>query len=85
MKNATKSQLRMSLDDAEILLDKQLRKLELVDEEDQTSYKTIDYQLRNAETIKSMVDTKIRLEIIRQNSVRQVESVKNHGQLKQGN
>ena len=74
MKNA-KSSPKMSLDECELLLDKQLRKLELIDEEDQSSYKIIDYQLRTAETMKSMLDTKLRFEFLRRNTVKHIDSI----------
>lgn len=56
----------MSLDEAERILDNQLRKLSLADEEDQKSYKILDYTIRTSTSVTSMVQTKIKIEHIRQ-------------------
>lgn len=62
-----------TLEDYEFMLDKQLAKLEMIDEEDQSSYKIIDYTLRTADTIKSYCDAKMRFELLKSNSIRKYE------------
>lgn len=61
-----KSKGSITLDEAELILDKQLRKLELVDEGDQKSYKITDYLLRTTDSIEGVVSLKIKIENMRQ-------------------
>lgn len=54
-----------SIQDYESALDKQLEKLQTIDEEDQSSYKIADFILRKADSIRSYAETKIKFEKLR--------------------
>jgi len=67
MKNGKQS--RKSLQDIEDAIDRQFAKLERIDEEDQSSYKIVDYELRNMDSMMKAADLKIKFYDIKQRAV----------------
>lgn len=66
---------RKSIQDYEDAIDRQFAKLERIDEEDQSSYKIIEFELRNMDAMMKAADLKIKFHDIKQRAVLFVDAV----------